>query len=139
MELSMATGTGEFLGGFKFEEEQMREGKISLTNATRRSGIIGEQNLLKVPPHEIQTEEGGKRHREAFAAWKRKTAAAKATAESSQNVLPEEPTQQPLRQPTANIEPPEEPIKKSKKEWRRTFEAWKSGEVPPLEDVSADM
>jgi len=142
IQLSMATGTGEFVGGFKLEQEQepVQESRTSTKKASRRSRIIGEQehNFFKAPPHETQTEEAGKKHREAFSAWKMKTAAAKANAESPQNVLMEEPVEEPLEQHTASTEPPEEPINVTKKERRRTFDFWKSGVVPPMDGASAD-
>jgi hypothetical protein len=117
---AMEVGTGKFIGGYKLEQERPRNYAASPgTDDGRRNGFIGESNLYNAPPlHEVQSEESGRRHREAFSMWKIKAETAKTGVENSLDTPVQTPTEVFFKSPGMQR--------------RRTFDEWKTGVVRPL-------
>jgi len=114
---AMEVGTGEFMGGYKLGQEPPRNYATPPgTDYGRRNGFIGE----------VQSEESGKRHREAFLAWKRKAKLVKGNVEDSLDT--------PAQTPTEIL------FKSSGIERRRTYDEWKTGVVRLLSsELPQDM
>lgn len=115
---AMELGTETFVGGYTLEQEQPQKYVTSTgTNNGRGLGFIAASNVDSASPHEVQSAEAGRKHRDAFSAWKGKVGVPEPGQEIARNVQVETPT--------------EVPLEESKRERRKTFEAWKSGIVPP--------